>query len=234
MVVGEYFFSEYYHKFITIEADELTANLSCGIKISEKDCYCLCSCYVDQEGMICFNVLSVGESWENCTRGLRRKEMLGTFTIDDVFAKEMRIADANYQMIHKNNKFLEEKEKNIDEDIIKSRLDQRLDLIRDPYYADIVFVGVFDGKTLHEYPMKIMGIKGPFLMGEMLEEPMEEVNIHGGETIYALPYIAPDGFHLLTLFGGEKMNPEDKKTMNEIIRQTSHYGFDFNGISLKN
>lgn len=234
MVVGEYLFTEYYHSFVTIEADELTAKLSGVIKITEKDCYCLCSCYVDEEGLICFSVLSVGESWEKCTRGLRRKQMLGTFTIDEVYAKEMRVANSEYSMIKKNTQFLEEKERSVDEDVIKARLDQRLDFLRDPYYPDVVYVGILDDISLHEYAMKITGVKGPFLMGEMLEEPMEEVDIHEGDTIYTLPYIGPDGFHLLTLFGGTKMDPEDKKTMNEIIRKTANYGFDFHGLSLKN
>lgn len=234
MVVGEYLFTEYYHKYVTIEADELTANLSSKIKITDKDCYALCSSYINEDGLICFNVLSVGENWENCTRGLKRKEMLGTFTIDEVFNKVMRVAEADYDMVSKNKAFLEEKDKYVDDEILSIREDARLDNIRDMYYPDIVYVGVLDSYSLNEYSMQVTGYKGPFLMGKLLEEPVNEVGIHEGEDIYALPYVVEGIVHLITLFGGDQLDAEEKKALNEIIQETANIGLDFNGISLKN
>ena len=102
MIVSEYNFTDYYHKYITIEADELTEQLNDIVKITEKDCYVLCSSYCDEEGLIHFNVLSVGQSWEHCTRGLKNKKMLGDFTIDEVYYKTMRVAEADRNMIEKN------------------------------------------------------------------------------------------------------------------------------------
>lgn len=233
MLVEEYAFTEYYHKYVTIEADELTEELNDVIKINEQDCYTLCSSYCNEEGLLCFNVLSVGKDWEHCTRGLRYKKMLGTFTIDQVQDKEMRIVEPDYSMIHKNQKFLEEMDEGLDEDFLKTRLDQRLDNIRDLYYPDAIWVGVIVGNSLYEYTMKITGIEGPFLVGEMFEEPVQTIDLHVGEKLYALPYLTNEGVRMFALFGGDHMDPESKKAMDQILKETSDFGIDFNGISLK-
>ena len=233
MFVGEYRFTEYYHKFVTIEADELTANLNCHLKITEKDCYALCSSYCDEEGFIRFNVLSIGESWEHCTRGLKNKHMLGEFGIDEVFRKEMRIAETDYEMLQKNQAFLEEKDKNVDEDVLKIRMDARLDDVRDAYYPDIVYVGMIHDLAMYEYPMTVTGIKGPFLVGTLMEEPEQAMGVHEGEPVYVLPYMA-EGIHLFALFGGSHLDDEQTKAMDRIIQETNEAGIDFNGISLKN
>ena len=85
MKVSDYFFTDYYHKYITIEADFLTEKLKKEIKVHEDDCYALCSSYLDEEGYLNFNVLSIGPSWAECTRGLKKKSMLGSFGIDEVY-----------------------------------------------------------------------------------------------------------------------------------------------------
>lgn len=233
MIVAEYNFTDYYHKYVTIEADELTANLNSVIKVKEKDCYALCSSYIDKEGYVRFNVLSIGESWEHCTRGLKNKKMLGEFGIDEVFYKEMRIAETDYAMVEKNQAFIEKHDRLIDEDILKCREDQRLDSLRDSYYPDVVYVGMFYDLNISEYAMRITSIKGPFLVGDLLEEPQYEMGIHEGEPVYALPYMN-DGLRLFALFGGKKLDKEQKKVMNQLIQETNEIGIDFNGISLKN
>ncbi len=233
MIVAEYNFTDYYHKYVTIEADELTANLTGPIKVNDKDCYALCSSYIDKEGFVRFHVLSIGPSWEHCTKGLKNKKMLGEFTIDEVFYKEMRVAEADFDMVEKNQAFLEEKDKNVDEDVLRSREDSRLDPLRDAYYPDVVYVGMIYDLTLSEYAMRITGIKGPFLVGELLEEPQDEMGVHEGEPVYALPYMN-EGLRLFVLFGGEHLDKEQTKAMNQLIQETNEIGIDFNGISLKN
>lgn len=233
MLVGEYRFTEYYHKFVTIEADELTDNLKCRLKVTDKDCYALCSSYCDEEGFVRFNVLSIGESWEHCTRGLKSKKMLGEFGIDEVFYKEMRVAETDYLMIQKNQAFVEEKEAGVDEDVMHIRNDARLDDIRDAFYPDIVYVGMIHDLQMFEYPMQITGIKGPFLVGNLMEEPEQPMGVHEGEPVYVLPYMN-EGIHLFALFGGSHLDEEQKEAMNRIIRETSEIGIDFNGMTLKN
>ena len=233
MIVAEYNFTDYYHKYVTIEADELTANLTGHIKVNEKDCYALCSSYVDEEGLVRFNVLSIGESWEHCTRGLKSKKMLGEFGIDEVYYKEMRVAETDFEMVEKNQAFMEEKDKTIDEDIQRTREDSRLDPLRDAYYPDVVYAGMIYDLTISEYAMRITGINGPFLVGELLEEPQDEMGVHEGEKVYALPYFN-EGLRLFVLFGGDHLDKEQTLAMNQLIKETNEIGIDFNGISLKN
>lgn len=233
MLVEEYTLSEYYHKYVTIEADELTAGLNDVIKIKEDDCYALCSSYCDEDGLLCFNVLSVGKDWEHCTRGLKNKKMLGHFTIEQVYDKEMRIAEADYAMVRKNQPFLDEKDAGLDEDFLQTRMDPRLDYIRDLYYPDIILVGVIRDTYLNEYTARITGIEGPFLTGQLMEEPRQDVNMHEGEKIYALPYLTKEGLRMFALFGQDHMDKESKKAMRKILKETSDSGIDFNGISWK-
>lgn len=234
MLVGEYNFTDYYHKYVTIEVDELTANLHSHIKVNDKDCYALCSSYCDDEGYLKFNVLSIGESWEHCTRGLKSKKMLGEFGIEDVMYKTMRIAQADYLMVKKNQAFLEKQDENVDDEVLKLREDPRLDDLRDSYYPDIIYVGMIYDLSMHEYAMKMTGIRGPFLVGTLLEEPAKNIGVHEGEPLYALPYMGEDEIRLFVLFGGKHLDDEQKDAMNQIMKETDKYGFDFNGISLKN
>lgn len=234
MLVGEYRFTDYYHKYVTIEADELTAALKGPIKVNDKDCYALCSSYCDEEGYLKFNVLSIGESWEKCTRGLKNKQMLGEFGMEDVIDKTMRVAQADYLMVKKNQAFLEEKDENVDVEILKFREDARLDDLRDAYYPDVVYVSMIYDLTMHEYALKMKSIQGPFLVGELLEEPAHDIGVHEGDPIYALPHMVEDGMGLFALFGGKHLNSEQKEIMNRIVKETDEIGFDFNGLSLKN
>ena len=145
----------------------------------------------------------------------------------------MRVAEADRDMIEKNQPFLEMMDQNIDEDVLKSREDARLDEIRDAYYPDVVYAGMIHDLSMYEYPMRITGIKGPFLVGALLEEPKDAIGVHEGEPVYALPYLN-DGVRLFALFAGEHLDAEQKKVMNQLIQETNEIGIDFHGISLKN
>ena len=69
MLLREYKFTDYYHQFVTIEVDELTDSLKDNIKVTNEDCYALCSSYCGRDGLLEFNVLAIGPSWEKCTKG---------------------------------------------------------------------------------------------------------------------------------------------------------------------
>ena len=130
MKVGEYRFTDYYHQFMTIEADDLTEELKDQIEIHDDDCFALCSSYCARDGLLEFNVLSVGSSWENCTNGLEKPEMLGVFSIDQVFDKTARIAEPTYEMIQKNTPWMERRDAGTDDDLLMTRRDPRLDGLR--------------------------------------------------------------------------------------------------------
>jgi hypothetical protein len=234
MRLEEYRFTEYYHQYITIEADVLTDQLSDKIDVHEDDCYALCSCYCAADGYLEFNVLSIGPTWETCTRGLDQKEMLGTFTVDQVYQQEARIAEPDFEMIAKNVPFLEMVDQDTDEDLLTTRLDPRLDQLRDPAFPDIVLAGFTVGQTIEEYEMRITGVRGPFLIGTMEEEPPEETGAHLDDPVWAVPYIYEGECHLFILYAGENLTKDQMEQRDTIIQEMNRYGITFNGIALRN
>lgn len=233
MRLAEMYFTDWYHKYVTIEVDDLTEQLKNSIAIHDDDCYALCSSYCNSEGLILFNVLAVGNAWNHCTRGLKSKKMLGTFSIDMVLQSEAKLADANQDMLYKNEDFLKMMDEDVDEDVLKSRLDPRLDLLRDPFYPDVVMTGLVQDTGLAEYAMRITGVKGIFLTGKMAEETPEDTGVHMDDNVYALLYLNGNEYRLFALFAGNHLDENEQEVMNRIMQETDKLGLDFNGISMK-
>ena len=233
MRIADYAFTEYYHQYITIEADDLTDNLKDAVNVTERDCYALCSSYCAQDGGLMFNVLSIGSSWEKCTKGLRKKAMLGSFMMEDVFEKEARLVDPDLRMIEKNEPFLEKMDAMFEDDLLKTRLDPRLDPLRDPVYPDYVLAGIVSDNTLMEYDMCITGVKGPFLTGTLEQEPETDIGIHQDCPLFALPYVYEGNCRLFVLFAGEELSEYEQTVMDRIITETDKAGLNFSGLSIK-
>ncbi len=233
MKVEEYRFTDYYHQYMTIEADDLTDLLKDQIEIHDDDCFALCSSYCARDGLLEFNVLSVGSSWENCTRGLDDEKMLGIFSIDQVIGREARIAESSLEMRQKNEPWLERRDYGIDEDLLKTRLDPRLDGLRDVYYPDIVLTGIVADHVVHEYDMRITGVKGPFLTGTIEEEPEEDIGIHFDDPVWALPYLNNGECRLFALFAGENLSEDQKAARDRIIHEMGKAGISFSGFSIR-
>ena len=126
MKLAEYGFTNYYHKYIIFEADDLTEYVKDRIRVTEKDCYMLCSSFIDETGLLSFNVLSIGSSYEKCTKGLKKEQMLAIFGADFVMELECKIIEPTLEMMQKNNFFIELMEENEDEDLMETRFDERL------------------------------------------------------------------------------------------------------------
>lgn len=233
MMLQDIAFTQYYHGYVTIEGDELTSELNGLIKVTDRDCYMLCSSYVGKEGMLHFNVLSIGSTWENCTRGLHYKKMLGDFDISRVAGCEAGIVDPDEDMIHKNEPFLEQMDADTDEGILKAREDERLNGLRDLWYPDDVLVGIVTKTRITEYYMEVTGIQGPFLTGKLLEEPGIDKNIHNGDPVWSLPYMAEDGCRLYALYAGSHLNQEQKDKIRQIVEECDAQGISFSGLSLR-
>lgn len=233
MKVGEYSLTEYYHQFITIEADDLTEELKDHIEIHDDDCFALCSSYCARDGFLEFNVLSVGPSWEDCTRGLDDPHMLGVFSMDQVMDREARIAETSFEMRKKNDPWLEKRDAGTDEDLLVTRLDPRLDGLRDPFYPDIVLTGIVADHMISEYDMRITGIRGPFLTGTLEEEPEDSIGIHLDDPIWALPYLNGSECRLFALFAGTDLSEDQIAARERIIREMDRVGISFSGISIR-
>lgn len=233
MKLEEMYFTDWYHQFITIEADDLTEQLKDEIKVNEDDCYALCCSYCNQDGLVCFNVLAIGNTWETCTRGLRYKRMLGTFTIDQVADKEARVCEPDYQMAKKNAEFILMMDEDVDEDILETRKDPRLDEVRDIYYPDLVMTGLIQDASITDYLMRITGVDGPFLKGVLVQEPEKEIGVHEGDPVYALLYEANGMTRLFGIFAGSNLDEDAIEAKDKIIQETSKLGLDYYGFSMK-
>lgn len=230
MRVEDYHFNDFYHGYITIEADALTEKLKDKINITEEDCYALCSSYCDSNGDIMFNVLSVGPTWEKCTKGIDLEECLGIFSFVEVCKCEARIAIESDEMLRKNGLFLEQVENDVDEDLMALRCDQRLDDIRAYDNADHILVGVLLDDTIEEVEAEIISEEGPFVMASLWNDIGD---YKAGDKIYALPYVYDEGIRLLALFIGDTLTPDEEKTKEKIFEISNTYGLTFSGISIR-
>ena len=236
MKVSEYRFTEYYHQYITIEADDLTELCKPQVEVTEEDCYALCSSWIDAFGTLHFNVLAIGPNYETCTKGLDKNEMLADFTIEQVAQCEARVAIKSYAMEEKNEPFLEEKDRGVNEDVLTSRGDGRLDDIRDVYYPDIVtFVEVDDRHVTDYQTMRIVGFRGPFLVGNRLlpdeEGELDDSNIY----VYTVPCTLDTGdFCLAMICDTDKISSKDKEHLEHLIKDAEQKGLDFTGLHVLN
>ena len=232
MDIGNLRFNEYYHQYMTFEADALTEKCRDRISVDMDDCYALCSCWINDDGEIMFNVLSIGPTWETCTKGLEMQEMLGFFTMEDIAECEVRIVIPDFEMMQKNAAFLDGVEKETDEELIELRLDERLDDLRDAVYPDLVELTYFNHGRMQFCMMKLHDVQGPFICGEIAEP--DQTDLPEGEKTYALPYIGPSGIRLLRVYGDETMGEDEQQILQEIIHTAEEYGFGFDGYHLKN
>lgn len=230
MKVREYLFHAYYHQFLTIEADELTDKLKSRISIHEDDCYAICTAYCAADGSVNFAVLSVGPSWDYCTRGLEQDEIYGVFTMEEVAECEARLLDYEESIARKGNAFLKKQENDVEEDVLFLRTDERLDNLRDLVYPDIVYVGVIEGSEIVEYDMILTAIDGPFVKGHLIDKTADHEEY---DTVMALPYEYAGGIRLLALFVGESFSQQEESVLEKIREVSSRYGITFSGVSIR-
>lgn len=233
MQIEELYFNDYYHQYLVIEVDSLTEQLSDKITISEEDCFVVCSTYIDKEGLLKFHVLSVGNDWDHCSKGLRKKDILGIYNPEDILDCEVRLIYPTIQMTKKNLAWLEKNEPEIDSELELTRTDQRLDEVRNYFYPDIVKVGMLSNSYIKEYNMKLIQFNGPFVEGRFVAIPEEEKTIQENELCRALPYLIGDEIRLLAIFTGNHLSIEDEKAMREIIKHGHEFGIGFDVFSLK-
>jgi hypothetical protein len=232
MQVLDYPFHDYYHAFMVIEADDLTDQLKDQITINENDCYALVSGYCDEDGMVLFSVLAVGDAWDHCKKGLRRKAMLGSFTMADVFdAEAQRVEEPTPWMIQKNALFLKDREKAVDPDILYLRKDQRLDPLRMPGFADVVLADYLHQDELIPAEVCCSGTEGPFLTAVLIAD---EVPGHQAfEPVKCLPYMLQNEFRLLVVQAGAHPSRQEKERMERIRQYYEKAGVDFGGMKIR-
>lgn len=231
MKVEEMPLSRYYHGYAVIEADTLTEICSPVISVNETDCFALCSCYCDKDGFLQFNILSIGSSVDHCSRGLKIPEMLGILSMYEVQHCEIHVISPNEDMMRKNKPFISFVEKDTDEDLIKTRMDWRLDAVRSLYQPDHILVGIITDSCITEYKVKMTGICGPFLQCELMENTGNQLK--PGDVVYAFPYMDDDVCRMYAMFVERQMGAYEKKAFDKIMDVSGRYGISFYGKNIR-
>ncbi|NCB32329.1 MAG: hypothetical protein EOM64_00360 [Erysipelotrichia bacterium] len=227
MIFTDLDFRDYYHCYAVFEADALTERLDGTVRIGIDDCFVLCSSYVAKNGQLTFNALSVGRSWEKCDRGLARKKMLGSYLPDELENINVRLIRPDERMIAKNQKWIEHMESLTDPDLMETRMDARLDNVRDNCWPDHVKVGILMENGIHEYEMRILRFNGPFVEGRLIDLKKNEGSLRDDELVRALPYMISGEYRLLAVFVGDHLTNEQKTRYQQLIAEGSKAGFGF-------
>ncbi len=226
MIFTDLDFRDYYHHYAVFEADALTERLADTVKIGIDDCFVLCSSYVADNGQLTFNALSVGRSWNSCTRGLSRKKMLGSYLPDELANIDVELIVPNEKMLNKNLNWLLENE-HTSYDIMETRMDVRLDNVRDNCWPDHVKVGILMENGIHEYEMRTLRFNGPFVEGRLIDLKKNEGTLREDELVRALPYMISGDYRLLAVFVGDHLTSEQRIRYQELIAEGSKAGFGF-------
>lgn len=228
MKLKEYSFHDYYRSFFVLEMDTLTERFSDVISLQEKDCFALCSSYINENGLLQIPVLAVGSSFEKTTKGLRKKEMLSEFDFAELEECEVRFVSPSLEALRKQTSYFLKKEEKVSEDLLETRKEERIDHLRDMDYPDIVQVDVLKGNRLYTHDMQIVQFFGPFIEGVWVNEDEKR------EMVRALPYFLSNEFRLLCVFVGENYSTNEKRVFNQILSFGSEYGFGFDHPLKKN
>lgn len=232
MVVGEYTLNSYYHNLIVIEADDLTDTLKESIAVKQNDCFALCTSFFASDGELMFAVLSIGKDWDDCLRGIGRREELGIWSIYDVCEKEAQLYEGDEKAEKKCRYLMNKFCPDMDSDLEDLRCDARLDDLRDVYYPDNVLVGVIvNNNQIEEYEMLLKGVEGPFVVGTLNDAAM---NHQAYEKVLAMPYFYEDELRLLALFVGDQLTPSEKEMVKALKDLSESFGVSFTGMTLRN
>ena len=147
---------------------------------------------------------------------------------------EVQFIEPDLTMARKNAPWQKQQEAWADAELWFTRMDPRLDAVRDPVYPDTVMTGVLTTAGIQEYPMNLVSFNGPFAEGRLAEEPDAVQGLHKGELFRALPYHTGKETRLLTVFAGSMLSQEDEEALKELIRTGDEAGFGFSIPTLKN
>ena len=221
-------FREYYHNYVVVEADALTEECSSNVSVKERDCFLLCSSYINAKGLLRFNVLSIGQGWQACSKGLGSSEMLGEFSPERLASLEARSIIPTKRMIEKNRAFLNKNYEGVSRKLMETRENSVLDQIRDDFEPDIVRAGIVCEEGIREYGMKLCRFDGPFAEGVLMEDTEA---YPAGTFLRVLPYPFGTGGdqRLLVVFAGS-LSEEDKAIYKRIRKLGERAGLSLSAL----
>ena len=234
MRVKELAFHEYYHKYLILEADMLTEKLKDAVSVKEDDCFALVTAYVHVSGELRFPVLSLGNAYDHCTKGLRRRTVLGEYTYDEVSELPCRIITPDLRVRAKGEAFLAAAECDLSEDLKLTRYDVRLDGIRTDGYPDLLRFGILTNRGIHVSRMNISGYEGLLITGTLAAEPEAEIGIHAGDRVWTMPFFVGEQYRLLMVLAGNELTDEQLAALNEIKEKGNVTGLGLAALTVRN
>ncbi len=228
MLLKELEFREYYHQYVVIEAGAFASKLTGVEPVLKQDCFMLCSSFINCKGLLQFNVLSIGDVWNHCNRGLFLHAMLGIFDPSMLRNQRVKCIQPNARMEVKNQYFLERMEKNANMALKQTREERRLDHLRDDFYPDVVSAGILEEEGIHEYPMYLRHFDGPFAVGKLLTSSPHGAYANG-EVLYTMPYVLGGVVHLMTVFHGS-LSEAQKQEEKSLAVKAEKIGYGFSNV----
>ncbi len=209
-------FTDIYHNYQLIEADFLTDLCKEKVAVSEDDCLMLTTTIVDEQGYLQFEVLSIGPSFKECTKGLELKESLAridSYTIENYsfeFVSPPLAALAKSSFIFG--------QENCPQKLLDVRKMTELNQLRDIHQPDLFPVHFFENEKHYNYFVRGKEYDKNILTATVAEEPIEAIGLHQSDSVEVIPVLSLHGIELFDerfsiQIGGET------KTLRELIQE---------------
>lgn len=216
MILEESRFSEIYHKYQIFEADALTDSCKDMVDVAIEDCYMLTTSIVDITGNINFEVLAIGPTPEECTKGLDILEPLASFTSFELENVEFDIViQPSFQMQVKAAEIFQSE--GCTRELAQVRKIKELDELRDIHYPDVLNVHFLSDGKFYRYLVEAKEYNSRFIEGKMLKEPDRDIGVHEHETVEIIPILLNNHLQLVSASSNIQVSDETFEKLREFV-----------------
>lgn len=218
MILEESHFNEIYHKYQIFEADALTENCKEMIDVSIEDCYMLTTAIVDITGNINFEVLAIGPTEEECTKGLNILEPLASFTSFELENVEFGIIEQpTFEMQIKGAEIFQTEA--CTRELAQVRKTKELDELRDIHYPDVLNVHFLSDGKFYRYLVEVSEYNSRFIEGRMLKEPDRDIGVHEHEVVEIIPILLNNHLQLVSASSNVQVSDEAFEKLKEFVNE---------------
>ncbi len=207
MFYTDFRYRDYFHKILAFEVDNLTDDLKDIVDITDEDCYILCTNFIDANGELTFAVLSVGNSFDNITKGLEIDNELMTYKGIDLAFFECKIINPSIRAIAKGYNIIKKLE-NTNDVLEEIRNEHALDFVRNPFFPDKLQVKYSEDTDLNINITKI----GDWLIEGKLDD---------GGLVKAIPYSSGNERKLITIVTSNDISDVEEKALEDFLTEVS-------------
>ncbi len=210
-------YRDYFHKYLVFEVDNLTDELKDIVDVNDDDCFMLCSNYVNNEGQLMFAVLGVGNSLDNCNKGLDIDDELKVYSSFDLAYYDATIINPNFRMMVKGNMVIDKYENtSIEQEEIRN--ETSLDFVRNPFFPDNLIVKYNTEDLNNDFDIKVTKIGDYIIEGVVEASELNELN---GGIVKAISYSNMGERRLITVVANDDISDEDMKILDDFLIELS-------------